>query len=78
MLSLARQIVSKSARAAVGRAVTTSVVAAETTAGPSVKDLIVTLTFVDPSGARRKVPAVVGTWQQFCIVVAYCYFIIVV
>lgn len=62
MLSLARQIVSKSARAVVaGRAVTTSVVAAETSAGPSIKDFIVTLTFVDPSGARRKVPAVVGT-----------------
>jgi hypothetical protein len=62
MLSLARQIVSKSARSVVmGRGVTTSVVAAETTAGPSIKDLIVTLTFVDPSGARRKVPAVVGT-----------------
>ena len=29
-------------------------------AAPSIKDVIVNLTFVDPSGARRKVPGLVG------------------
>ncbi len=30
-------------------------------AAPSVKDLLIDLTFVDPSGARRKVKGLVGT-----------------
>ena len=59
MLSLARQLTSKSTRfAVVARALSTSAVADV----PSVKDKIVSLTFVDPSGARRKVPAMVGTY----------------
>ena len=31
-------------------------------AAPSVKDAIIDLTFIDPSGARRKVPGLVGEW----------------
>ena len=30
------------------------------TAAPSVKDLLIDLTFVDPGGARRKVKGVIG------------------
>lgn len=33
-------------------------------AAPSVKDAIVDLTFIDPSGARRKVPGLVGEWIE--------------
>lgn len=33
---------------------------ASSTVAPSVKDVIITLNFVDPSGARRKVPGLVG------------------
>lgn len=65
MLSLARQLTSKSTRVvAVARAracaLSTSEVAVD--AAPSIMDVIVNLTFVDPSGARRKVPAMVGTY----------------
>lgn len=35
--------------------------AAAETAAPSVKDLLIDLTFVDPSGARRKVKGLIGT-----------------
>ncbi|KAI2502492.1 hypothetical protein MHU86_2519 [Fragilaria crotonensis] len=57
MLSLARQLTSKSTRfSVVARALSSSAVAD----APSIRDNIVSLTFVDPSGARRKVPAMVG------------------
>lgn len=47
-------------RSIVPRALSTSAVAASSSAVPSVKDVTVHLTFVDPSGARRKVPGLVG------------------
>lgn len=35
------------------------------TAAPSVKDLLIDLTFVDPGGARRKVKGVIGKFSVF-------------
>jgi len=35
--------------------------AAAAAATPSVKDVLINLTFVDPSGARRKVKGLIGT-----------------
>lgn len=37
-----------------------SVVPAPAATTPSVKDLLIDLTFVDPSGARRKIKGVIG------------------
>jgi hypothetical protein len=57
MFSLARQVTTKSGAArVVARAMSTSAVTKEAAPAPSIRDNIVTLTFVDPSGARRKVP----------------------
>lgn len=35
-------------------------------AAPSVKDVTIGLTFIDPSGARRKVPGLVGKENHEC------------
>jgi hypothetical protein len=62
MFSLARQVTTKAGAAQmVARAMSTSAVAKEAAPAPSIRDNIVTLTFVDPSGARRKVPGLIGT-----------------
>mmetsp|Transcript_13173 Transcript_13173/g.18956 ORF Transcript_13173/g.18956 Transcript_13173/m.18956 type:complete len:167 (-) Transcript_13173:112-612(-) len=50
---------SRAVSAAVARSFSTPV-AASSAGAPSVKDVTVQLTFVDPSGARRKVPGLVG------------------
>mmetsp|Transcript_24862 Transcript_24862/g.36778 ORF Transcript_24862/g.36778 Transcript_24862/m.36778 type:complete len:166 (-) Transcript_24862:1393-1890(-) len=44
----------------VSRAITSAISYANPEGAPSVKDSIVHLTFVDPSGARRQVPAFIG------------------
>mmetsp|Transcript_31641 Transcript_31641/g.36917 ORF Transcript_31641/g.36917 Transcript_31641/m.36917 type:complete len:171 (-) Transcript_31641:140-652(-) len=48
-----------SQRSTLGRCLSTAVASADTSA-PSVFDNIVTLNFVDPSGARRQVPGYIG------------------
>jgi hypothetical protein len=45
------------------RSFSTAVSTTDASAAPSVFDSIVTLNFVDPSGARRKVPAYVGEFN---------------
>jgi hypothetical protein len=47
-----------------------------TAAAPSVKDLIIQLTFVDPSGARRKVKGLIGTCRFVECMHNYVYYII--
>jgi hypothetical protein len=42
-----------------------------TAAAPSVKDILIDLTFVDPSGARRKAKGMIGTCIIY-LVVNYC------
>lgn len=39
---------------------TSAVVRSPSSAAPSSKDAVIDLTFIDPSGARRKVPGLVG------------------
>lgn len=40
---------------------TSAVASPPAASAPSVKDVTIGLTFIDPSGARRKVPGLVGT-----------------
>jgi hypothetical protein len=58
---MAFRLVSQRLTGAALRSMSTSAMAPVAgSAAPSIKDVIVTLTFVDPSGARRKVPGLVG------------------
>lgn len=41
--------------------------AASTEATPSVKDLLINLTFIDPSGARRKATGMVGKYLFYLL-----------
>jgi hypothetical protein len=42
------------------------------TAQPSIKDLLIDLTFVDPSGARRKAKGMIGTYSTRRLVYRVC------
>lgn len=61
--SSVRQVSSRTTRLVVARAMSSSVVAKDAKM-PSIKDSIISLTFVDPSGARRKVPGMVGEQKK--------------
>jgi hypothetical protein len=57
-----RSIVSKTVSQACTFRVTRACLSSAAPSAPSVKDLLIDLTFVDPSGARRKVKGLVGTY----------------
>lgn len=63
-----RLVLPQLSRAAFLSTTASSAVASKPSApAPSVKDVIVDLTFIDPSGARRKVPGLVGElYCDFC------------
>jgi hypothetical protein len=58
-----RAVSARSGVRAIG-ASTVSKVFFSSDAAPSIKDLLINLTFVDPSGARRKVKGLVGKYDE--------------